>query len=395
MKKVCIFFPYSMGNSFLSGGVSKLVIANIAAIRGKYQISVIAPIDNANMEEYLEERFPEVDVELVDFLPLARFVDNRSFFTRYLLVIKRIWEYFYTKKNVKNAIEKLNPDIVHFHGEVTYSYLKYAKIIGSGTIFHASCFRFSKPAFLKNMVVHQANKYSSLILSPTKSIAKLFGENSQCKVLPNPIMRESSNNDNSSELEKEVTEFNGLKLLFVGRICRVKQIHYMLQTINSISESERESIRFYIIGQPNLETDKLYYEEMKFYINKYKLSENIVFLGYKSNVHEYMKVMDIGVLLSESEAISMAGIEYLYNSMPIISFNNPGLDELVKNEYNGMLAEDGDIKKLKEIVMFFKEKPDELQEFKTNAYRDAIETYSMEAFSRFLNNYYKQILKQS
>lgn len=393
MKKVCIFFPYPMGDSFLSGGVSKLVIANIVAIRNKYQVSVMAPKDNAKLKEYLEEKFPEVKVELVDFLPLARFVDNKNFIARYLMVLMRICEYIYTQKNVKNAITRLNPDLVHFHGEVTYSYLKYAKNIGAGAIFHASCFRFSKPSFLKDMVVNEANKCADLVLSPTKSIAALFGKGDKCKVLPNPIISVNASKVETAELEKEVLEYNGLKLLFVGRICRVKQIHYMLQAINIMTENERQSVRFYIIGQPNLATDKLYQEEMKMYINDNGLSRNVIFLGYKSNVDMYMNVMDIGVLLSESEAISMAGIEYLYNKLPIIAFNNPGLDELVKDGYNGILAKDGDIHKLKEIVMYLKDNPDKLEVLKHNAYNDANETYSMEAFSSRLSEYYQDIIR--
>ena len=89
----------------------------------------------------------------------------------------------------------------------------------------------------------------------------------------------------------------------------------------------------------------------------------------------------------------MAGIEYLYNRLPIIAFNNPGLDELVKDGYNGMLAVDGDVEKLKEIILWFWSNPNKLAELKENAFKDANETYSMEAFKTHLNEYYSQIIR--
>jgi hypothetical protein len=168
MKKACILFPYPMGDSFLSGGVSKLVVANIEAIKDDYEVSVVAPLDNAGFKVFMQEKYPDIEVRLVDFLPLARFVDNKNPALRAVGVVKRIFKSFATNKNVEAVIKDINPHVMHFHGEVTYPYLKYGMKINAGTIFHTSCFRFSKPEFLRKLVVNNSLKNSSLIISPTK-----------------------------------------------------------------------------------------------------------------------------------------------------------------------------------------------------------------------------------
>ncbi len=393
MKKACIVFPYPMGDSFLSGGVSKLIVANVEAIKDEYEIDLIAPQDNASLLNFMNAKYPTVRVHLVNFYPLARFVDNRNVFLRGMGIIKRIFQFLRTKKRVKKAIKEIDPDILHLHGEVTFPYLKYGATVGAGTIFHTSCFRFSKPKFLGKMVVKNSLKHADLIVSPTRSISGLFGEHDKNVVVPNPIIAVDGREKSSScEIEKELTDFSGLKILFVGRICVVKQIHYIIQAIAGIPTEQREGVRFYVIGKPNFPPDYVYFDKLKALVEEHGLENNVFFLGYKPNVDEYMKKADVGVLVSESEAISMAGIEYLHNALPIIGFNNPGIDETVVDGVDGFLVADGDVQGLtNSIVKFFD--GETLSAMKKNAFEECEKNFSMNAFKNRITSYYNKIAR--
>lgn len=391
MKKACILFPYPMGDSFLSGGVSKLVVANIEAIKDDYEVSVVAPLDNAGFKVFMQEKYPDIEVHLVDFLPLARFVDNKNPLLRAVGVVKRIFKSLATNKNVEAVIKDINPHVMHFHGEVTYPYLKYGMKIGAGTIFHTSCFRFSKPEFLRKLVVNNSLKNSSLIISPTQSISELFGTDPKNVVVPNPIITvDGRQKKTGSPMEEEFLNYDGLKLLFVGRICVVKQIHYMIQAIAGLSEAERKKVKFFVIGKPNFDPDYVYFDELKKYISDNHIEDNVMFLGYKNNVDEYMQKADVGVLISESEAISMAGIEYLHNSLPIIGFDNPGINETIEDNVDGFLVPNGDVEGLKNAIRKFFD-TDTLSTMKKAAYEQCELNFSMEAFRKRLLKYYKQI----
>lgn len=394
MKKACILFPYPMGDSFLSGGVSKLVVANIEAIKNDYEVSVVAPLDNAGFKTFMEEKYPGVQIYLVDFLPLSRFVDNKNPLLRVSGVAKRIFKSIATNKNVEAVIKDINPDVMHFHGEVTYPYLKYGKSVGAGTIFHTSCFRFSKPEFLRKLVVSNSLKNSSLIISPTKSISGLFGVNPKNIVVPNPIIAvDGRHKKTESLMEDEFLNYDGLKLLFVGRICVVKQIHYMIQAIAELSDNEKKKVKFFVIGKPNIDPDYVYFEELKKYIAEHHIDDNVMFLGYKNNVDEYMQHADVGILISESEAISMAGIEYLHNSLPIIGFDNPGINETVENGVDGVLVPNGDVEGLKSAIRLFFD-TDTLLTMKEASYKQCELNFSMESFRRRLLNCYRQIERE-
>lgn len=394
MKKACILFPYPMGDSFLSGGVSKLVIANIEAIKNDYEVSIIAPLDNAGFKAFMHEKYPNIEVHLVDFLPLARFVDNKNPVLRTVGVVKRVFKSFATNKNVEAAIKEINPQVMHFHGEVTYPYLKYGMKIGAGTIFHTSCYRFSKPEFLRRLVVNNSLKNSSLIISPTKSISELFGVDPKNVVVPNPIITvDGRQKKTGTPLEEEFLNYDGLKLLFVGRICVVKQIHYMVQAIAGLTDEERKKVKFFVIGKPNFDPDYVYFEELKKYIAEHNIGDNVMFLGYKNNVDEYMQQADVGVLISESEAISMAGIEYLHNSLPIIGFDNPGINETIEDGVDGFLVPNGDVEGLKKAIRRFFD-ANVLNTMKKAAYEECERNFSMDAFKRRLLKYYKDIERQ-
>ena len=390
-KRACILFPYPLGDGFLSGGVSKLVAANIEAIREEYDITLLAPLDNADLQSFMGNQYPDVDTRLVDFLPLARFVDNKNPALRALGVAKRVWDFLITRKNVRKVLREIDPDAVHFHGEVTYPYLKYGREIGAGVIFHTSCFRFARPEFLRKLVVKNALKNSSLILSPTRSIAALFGDDPKIAVLPNPIITVDGRTEkNGPPPEKDLTKYPGLKLLFVGRICVVKQIHLMLQALAGLTDGEKSRVKFFIIGKPNFDPDFVYLESLKQYIREQRMEDAVAFLGYKNNVDEYMQSADVGVLISESEAISMAGIEYLHNGLPIIGFDNPGIDETVVNGVDGILVKNGDVEGLKNAIRAFFD-PDTLARMKRAAAEECQRSFSMEAFRGRLLTYYHQI----
>ena len=103
-----------------------------------------------------------------------------------------------------------------------------------------------------------------------------------------------------------------------------------------------------------------------------------------------MQKADVGVLISESEAISMAGIEYLHNSLPIIGFDNPGINETIEDNVDGFLVPNGDVEGLKNAIREFFD-TDTLSTMKKAAYEQCELNFSMEAFRKRLLKYYKQI----
>ena len=77
-----------------------------------------------------------------------------------------------------------------------------------------------------------------------------------------------------------------------------------------------------------------------------KLSDQIIFLGRRSDVESIVNLFDIGVLLTNAhnhgEGVSNSLIEYMASGKPVIATKGGGTDEVVKNGENGFLIENGD-----------------------------------------------------
>lgn len=391
MKKVCIIFPFSMGANFLSGGVGKLVIENIKAINSDYDVYLLLPDDNLAFKQYLDKNYISVKVIFCNFHAPAQFADTRNWLTRIMLIINQNFKFIKTVKNVKNYLEQIKPDIAHFHAEVSFPYLMYAKKLGIKTIFHTSSYRFAGNKLLRNLVANYASSYADLIISPTVSIDDLFYKNKNRIIITNPISILERSDDSIKVIEDMICDFPGIKFLFTGRISRVKQIHYFIEALNLLDESIKNNLKFFIIGKANNEGDLEYYHELQVLIENYNLEDKVIFLGYKNNVDDYLAYMDVGVLLSKSEAISMSGIEYLFNRMPIIAFNNPGLNELVLNKENGLLVDDGDVKGLSNAISFMVNNPSELHLLQERSYQHAQQNYSVEKFKSSILKGYRQL----
>jgi len=405
-ESLVLFFPYSMGKDFLSGGVTKILIANLQKkITLKWEVHLIVPLDNEGLVKYIERYCPNVEIHQIDFTFPCRFKDEKYFWERIKLIYKNGIKCINSSKNVKKILYSLRPKIVHFQTVASFVYLKYAKKLGAKVILHAHVYRIADNKILLKIILYHCKKNVDLILTPTKDIKKLFQNKISTQVIKNPIVetyKTKNNIINKRYKSKENYLFNTVNnyksgnkcvnFVFVGRINRVKQIHYFLEAMVKLDKMMIKKIMLWIIGKPNNEVDKLYKDELENYVDRYRLQNVVSFIGYVDNVGDYLKTMNVGILLSKSEALPMAGIEYMINRLPVIAFNNPGLRELIIDKYSGFLVKNNNLNELAKIIEFCVLNPDELNKMGNNARRLAKKEYNINKYTETLLEIYDKLL---
>lgn len=75
-------------------------------------------------------------------------------------------------------------------------------------------------------------------------------------------------------------------------------------------------------------------EEM---IHKFDLGSSFLITGWVDNPTAYMKIMDVGMLLSRWEGFGLVLPEYMACGVPIIATNVDAIPNIVKDGVNGML----------------------------------------------------------
>ncbi|MCV3216504.1 glycosyltransferase family 4 protein [Plectonema radiosum NIES-515] len=130
----------------------------------------------------------------------------------------------------------------------------------------------------------------------------------------------------------------GKRLLFVGRLAVAKGLPILLESL-AILKKTHPDILLTVVGDG---PDR---ENLKQITNQWELSENVNYVGYKSQteVREYFQQTDIFVMSSFAEGIPVVLMEAMAAGVPVVATQIAGVSELVENNVNGYLVPPADV----------------------------------------------------
>lgn len=121
-------------------------------------------------------------------------------------------------------------------------------------------------------------------------------------------------------------DFDGVRLLTVGRICHQKGYDMAIPAIARLV-SEKHDIKWYIIGDGEA-ADK---ENLRALMQAYSLEQHISFLGIKQNPYPYMKACNIYLQPSRHEGKPIAVEEAKILQKPIVVTNYSSAKEQLQS----------------------------------------------------------------
>lgn len=395
MKKVVIFYPFITQQNAFSGGVAKVVIANIISlISTEYEPHLILNLNNQGLIHYVEKHYCECKIHPVNVVTPSYFSDSKGL-TRAKLVLAGVQKFIKSKRCLSRIIKEISPEIIHYHEVVCLPFLSIKS--KAKKILHIHSYRFTSyhitMYFLKLMI----NKNVDLIISPTFSIFEKIKTLTEKKliVLPTPYYNVISENENILDddvCEKlQVFKKNGKIIFsFVGRICKIKRIDHFLHAISSLSPEIKEKFVFAIMGTTNTNGDIQYYNLLLEIIKQNNLT-NVYFLGYVNVIEDALKYVDLGVVLTESEALPMAILEYMQMNIPVLGYDVAGIKDVLLDSQNGFLIENGNIQKLTETLMKSITDQSYVDNIRIGIHKLTLK-YEQQIFSESINNLYQELL---
>ena len=177
------------------------------------------------------------------------------------------------------------------------------------------------------------------------------------------------------------------KIIIIGVISNfnryVKRLDIFLKAMNMLYR-EHKNISFLVVG--NIENkhwniDFFEYEK-----------RNFIFAGEVSDVREYLKIIDIGIVTSDSEGFSNVILEYMASSIPCVCSDSGGNLEIIKDGVNGLFFNKGDAKSLYEKVSFMLKNPLLRKQFVKNAKKIVSSQYNWKNIIKQYESYYKTIM---
>ena len=151
-----------------------------------------------------------------------------------------------------------------------------------------------------------------------------------------------------------------------------------------------DKFMLHIIGN-----DKGEYPDMlKDYVHSHGLDDFVKFWGFRYDVNEILKTMDVGLMLSRREAFGRVTVEYMLNYMPVIGVNSGATPEIVDDGVTGYVCPLNDEEYIAAVMRKFIDNPELLSEMGNKGRERAVKNFSLERNTDEIYSLYQEILSR-
>lgn len=226
-------------------------------------------------------------------------------------------------EELKQIIKNGNYDVVHCHQDYkSVIAILLAKLYGVKTRLVHSHQAYPKES-LKSRIIRILSTllikcFANVFIGCGKDAAKwLYGERmlktGKVIILNNAINLEKY--AFSKEKRRQIRLALGLEnKLVLGNVARITPIknHKLLLDVFANFHQQNNQSALLLVGDGEL------MDEIKGYCKSLGLSESVIFLGARSDVHELLSAMDVSLLTSTSEGLCLVMIEAQANGLPAV-----------------------------------------------------------------------------
>lgn len=238
---------------------------------------------------------------------------------------------FRAYKQLINLIKNENFDVIHCNTPVggVYGRLAAKRLSHKKVLYMAHGFHFYRGAPLKNwLLYYTAEKMMSHLTDELITIneedynrAKKFKlrKNGEVHYVPGVGIDLSKYNIevNKEKLRKELgIPKDAFVIISVGELNSNKN-HEVI--IKSVAELENKNIYYLICGNGKLKSYLIKFS------SSLKISDQIKFLGFRTDIPQLLKVSDVFAFPSKREGLGLAALEAMASGLPLVTSNVHGI----------------------------------------------------------------------
>lgn len=379
----------------VSGAENILLLALKRLNRKRFTPSAICPADGN-----LADKISELGIPCQTITPLeARFTWRVDLLFKYLL------SFWLTFKQLRNAIIKFEPDLIH------------ANSIRAGLAATAAGIFTGKPVFWHLQDELPRHPLSSLIrlfavsssrirlIAASQATAdrfrgkllRFFKDRPPYRVIHNVVELENFAVDSDFRREKREELGLGKDEFVLGIVGQITPRKGQLELLRVFAEASRKMAltTLLIIGAPMFNRDDLYFEELKRTVSELGLEDRVKFLGKRQDIAQLMQSLDVLVVNSKSEAFVIVALEAMACGTPIVATKVGGIGEMIEHGVSGWLVPPDDEGSLTESLVTLSRQPELRAVFSEAGKRIVAEKFHADKFIADLENFFAESVMQS
>lgn len=271
-----------------------------------------------------------------------------------LLVCRKTGKYNYLRNYYPNLsiIEISSKNLIFSFLEEFYKFFKISKIYRPNIVLSfthkSNLINIISSIFLKNYSISVITGLGSFFLKKkffflSYLIKKLYSFSNKVvfqniydkKIfkLKNSLLISGSGVDLNRFYLKKKFNYKKINFFLISRIIKDKGIYEYFYASNYF-KIKNKNLKFHFVGDFSLDNpSKLTKKEFKIL----KQNSNVIWHKYKKDVNVYLNKTDCLILPSYREGLSKIILEAMSKGIPILGSKVPGIQDIIKNNYNGYL----------------------------------------------------------
>ena len=250
------------------------------------------------------------------------------------------------ERTLRRIIKQLKPDIVYAHSSKAGAFARIADLgLNNKVIYnpHGWAFNMQQSAKKKEMYkwvekisAHFCDKIVCISDAEKESaLREKICKSSKLQVIYNGIDLEEIEKTTPMSRDQLGIPKDAFVVGMVGRLSKQKAPDTFVKAAKLIKEKIPNAF-FLMVGDGELR------DQVESLINQYDLGSSFLITGWVDNPTAYMKIMDVGMLLSRWEGFGLVLPEYMACGVPIIATNVDAIPNIIQDGVNGMLVKADD-----------------------------------------------------
>jgi glycosyltransferase involved in cell wall biosynthesis len=170
----------------------------------------------------------------------------------------------------------------------------------------------------------------------------------------------------------------------IGRLVGVKGHAHLLEAMERLRGLD--NLRLYVFGDGPLET---HYRSQ---VEQAGLTGVVRFMGFRPNVQDYLRRLDLLVMPSLHEGLPFTLLEAMYHRIPIVASRVGGLAEVIRDDVDGVLVRPGDPAELADAIERLYRDANRRKQISDNAYQTVVSKFLIDSMADQYLAVYRQAM---